>query len=42
MLDVTRAQEYFGFAATTDFRVGLQRTIDWYRAHRRDQLVPSP
>src|SRR4029077_519878 len=34
MLDVTRAQECFGFAATTDFRAGLQRTIDWYRAHR--------
>src|SRR5580765_5991707 len=42
MLDVTRAQECFGFAATTDFRAGLQRTIDWYRAHRRDQLAPSP
>jgi GDP-L-fucose synthase len=36
MLDVTRAQEQFGFTATTDFRAGLQRTIDWYRAHRRD------
>jgi GDP-L-fucose synthase len=42
MLDVTRAHECFGFAATTDFRAGLQRTIDWYRAHRRDQLAPSP
>src|SRR6185295_2634719 len=34
MLDVTRAQARFGFHATTDFRAGLQRTIDWYRAHR--------
>jgi GDP-L-fucose synthase len=33
MLDVTRAEQ-FGFRATTDFRVGLRRTIDWYRAHR--------
>jgi GDP-L-fucose synthase len=41
MLDVTRAQEWFGFSATTDFRAGLQRTIDWYRAHRREQLAPS-
>jgi GDP-L-fucose synthase len=34
MLDVTRAQERFGFRASTDFRSGLQRTIDWYRAQR--------
>jgi GDP-L-fucose synthase len=36
MLDVTRAQSQFGFTATTDFRDGLRRTIDWYRAHRGD------
>jgi len=34
MLDVIRAQERFGFRAFTDFRSGLRRTIDWYRAHR--------
>jgi GDP-L-fucose synthase len=34
MLDVTRAQAQFGFRATTDFREGLRRTIDWYREHR--------
>jgi GDP-L-fucose synthase len=34
MLDVTRAERSFGFRATTDFREGLRRTIDWYRAHR--------
>jgi GDP-L-fucose synthase len=34
MLDVTRAERRFGFAASTDFRAGLRRTIDWYRAHR--------
>jgi GDP-L-fucose synthase len=34
MLDVSRAQRQFGFAATTDFRAGLRRTIEWYRAHR--------
>jgi len=34
MLDVTRAQQRFGFHASTDFRTGLQRTIEWYRAHR--------
>jgi GDP-L-fucose synthase len=41
MLDVTRARELFGFTATTDFRQGLQRTIDWYRAHRSAHLAPS-
>jgi GDP-L-fucose synthase len=34
MLDVSRAHERFGFTATTDFRAGLRRTIDWYRVHR--------
>ena len=34
MLDVTRAAEAFGFRATTDFRAGLRRTIEWYRRHR--------
>ncbi len=34
MLDVSRAQERFGFTATTNFRAGLRRTIDWYRTHR--------
>ncbi len=32
-LDVSRARA-FGFAATTDFRSGLLRTIEWYRAER--------
>ena len=34
MLDVSRAERRFGFTATTDFRDGLRRTIEWYRAHR--------
>jgi GDP-L-fucose synthase len=34
MLDVSRAEQQFGFRATTDFRAGLRTTIDWYRAHR--------
>jgi GDP-L-fucose synthase len=33
-LDVTRARNSFGFAATTDFRTGLERTIAWYQAQR--------
>ena len=30
-LDVSRAEELFGFRARTGFREGLQRTIEWYR-----------
>jgi GDP-L-fucose synthase len=31
-LDVTRAEERFGFRATTPLRDGLRKTVDWYRA----------
>jgi len=34
MLDTTRAYHEFGFKARTDFRVGLAKTIEWYRSHR--------
>ena len=30
-LDVSRAEREFGFRAATDFRVGLMKTIEWYR-----------
>lgn len=30
MLDTTKAKDYFGFQASTDFKVGLKKTIDWY------------
>jgi GDP-L-fucose synthase len=30
MLDTTRARTAFGFEATTGFRDGLKKTIDWY------------
>jgi GDP-L-fucose synthase len=32
-LDATRARELFGFEAHTPLRVGLERTIAWYREH---------
>ena len=32
--DVSRARERFGFSAEIGFREGLQRTIEWYHAHR--------
>ena len=33
-LNVERAQEEFGFKAQVPFRVGLTRTIDWFKAER--------
>jgi GDP-L-fucose synthase len=30
-LDTQKAEEYFGFKATTSLRDGLKATIDWYR-----------
>ena len=34
VLDTSKADEYFGFRAETDFETGLQNTIDWYRENR--------
>ena len=33
-LDTTRAKEYFGFSAKTNFEDGLRKTINWYLAKR--------
>ncbi len=33
-LDVSRAEALFGFTATTPFREGLARTVEWYRTAR--------
>jgi GDP-L-fucose synthase len=33
-LDVSRAEQRFGFRATMPFEEGLRRTVEWYRAHR--------
>ncbi len=33
-VDASRALEYFGWQATTDFHEGLTRTIDWYLQNR--------
>ncbi|MBI5284586.1 MAG: GDP-L-fucose synthase [Chloroflexi bacterium] len=32
MLDTSRAREFFGFDATTDFEQGLRQTIEWFVA----------
>lgn len=34
LLDVSRAEKFFGFRAGTDFEEGLRRSIEWYRLHR--------
>jgi GDP-L-fucose synthase len=39
-LDVSRAKT-FGFSATTDFRTGLMRTIDWYKAERTRRVAAT-
>ena len=33
-LDTSRAKEYFGFEAHTNFEEGLKKTIDWYKENR--------
>jgi GDP-L-fucose synthase len=33
-LDISRARDGFGFTSSTDFRTGLMRTIEWYKAER--------
>jgi len=39
-LDVTRAEEYFGWEATTEFETGIKRTVNWYEAHR-DEIIQA-
>ena len=34
-LDVNRARNYFGFQAKMDFREGLKKTVEWYRANQK-------
>jgi GDP-L-fucose synthase len=35
LLDVTRAENLFGFRADTDFEQGLSKTITWFHEHRQ-------
>jgi len=41
MLDTTRAEQRFGFKSSTPFEVGLEKTIEWYRAHRQQITAPG-
>jgi GDP-L-fucose synthase len=40
-LDTSRAEEYFGFHAQTDFEAGLKRTIEWYRERHKGRQNDS-
>lgn len=40
-LDTSRAKQEFGFEASMPFETGLQKTIDWYRAHREEAEAVS-
>ncbi|TET56164.1 MAG: GDP-L-fucose synthase [Dehalococcoidia bacterium] len=40
-LDTSRAKQEFGFAARTDLREGLKRTIAWYSNERRQKPIPG-
>lgn len=35
LLDVSRAQKYFGFTAGTSFVAGLRKTVDWFQENRK-------
>jgi GDP-L-fucose synthase len=35
LLDVSRAEKYFGFRAGTSFEDGLRKTVDWFHEHRK-------
>ena len=36
LLDVSKADEEFGFTAKTTLEEGLSKTIDWYKRHKED------
>ena len=40
-IDPSRAEELLGWKATMNFREGLQRTVEWYLAHR-DEAEAAP
>ena len=40
-LDVSKAEELFGFRARTSLEEGLERSIAWYRAHRMAPTAAS-
>lgn len=38
LLDVGRAEKYFGFRAGMDFDEGLRKSITWFREHRKEAV----
>jgi len=41
-LDVTNAEEVFGFRSRITFEEGLRRTIEWYQANHTHSMSPIP
>jgi GDP-L-fucose synthase len=39
LLDVSRAEKEFRFKARVDFKEGLKRTIDWYEANVKGEII---
>jgi GDP-L-fucose synthase len=39
-LDVSRAEQLFGFRARTPLRIGIERTVAWYRAEAPSYAAP--
>jgi GDP-L-fucose synthase len=39
VLNIQRAKKEFGFTASTPFKVGLRRTIEWYADHSKKSLT---
>ncbi|MBE2268107.1 MAG: GDP-L-fucose synthase [Anaerolinea sp.] len=40
-LDVSRAEQAFGFKSTTSFEMGLARTVEWYVAQQSVPVTPE-
>jgi len=40
-LDTSRAEQFFGFRAQTDFETGLKRTIEWYQGETNFAAQPK-
>ena len=38
-LDISRAEQEFGFRTKTPFEEGLRKTIDWYRSNRKETIL---
>ncbi|MCB0738972.1 MAG: GDP-L-fucose synthase [Bacteroidetes bacterium] len=40
-LDTSLSKQLFGFEAKTSFKIGLKKTIDWYKNHQNSKLLAN-